>query len=129
MSSIKCNKIIPLHDGVVITEMNFDSQVTDGGIIIGSDDGKSEGIKPRWGKVYAVGKDQSEIKIGDWILVEHGRWTRSISIEDSSGNIFEIRRVETKSIIMKSEVKPSGVYLGKSNKSTQQTFDFSERMF
>lgn len=129
MNSISCHEIHPLHDGVIITEMNFDVQTTAGGIIIGSDDGKSEGIKPRWGKVYAIGKDQSDIKIGEWILIEHGRWTRSIKIKDHTGEEFEIRRVETKSIIMKSDTKPNDVYLGKSNKSTTQTFDFSQRMF
>lgn len=129
MSAITCNKITPLHDGVIVTEMNFDIQTTAGGIIVGSDDGKSEGIKPRWGKVYAIGKDQSDIKVGEWILIEHGRWTRSVKIQDSSGQEIDIRRVETKSIIMKGDYKPADVYLGKSNKSTVQTFDFSDRMF
>jgi|688.fasta_scaffold22398_3 hypothetical protein len=129
MSLIKCNKVIPIHDGIIVTDMSFDNQVTDTGIIVGSDDGKSEGIKPRWAKVFAIGKDQTSVKIGDWILVEHGRWTRNVKIEDETGNEYEIRRVEPKSIIMKGDTKPSDVYLGKSNKSTTQTFDFSKPMF
>ena len=35
--------------------MEFGEQRTEGGIIIMSDDGKSMGIHPRWGKVLAVG--------------------------------------------------------------------------
>lgn len=129
MSVINCNYVKPLHDGVIVTDMNFDIQTTSSGIIVNSDDGKSEGIKPRWAKVYAVGKDQTSIQVDDWILVEHGRWTRQAKIKDSSGIDIEIRRVETKSIILKSKNKPTDVYLGKSNKATTQTFDFSKPMF
>jgi len=129
MSLIQCKSVTPLHDGVIVRDMNFDVQKTKSGIIIGSDDGKSEGIKPRWGKVYAVGKDQTHIKIGDWILIEHGRWTRSLKIQDGTGIALEIRRVEIKSIMMVGDYCPTDVCLGKSNKSTVQTFDFSNPMF
>ena len=129
MSIIKCNTVIPLHDGVIVSNMNFDVQKTASGIIVGSDDGKSEGIKPRWAQVYSVGKDQHTIKPGDWILIEHGRWTRSLKIQDASGTEVNLRRVEVKSIIMIGDEKPTDVYLGKSNKSTTQTFDFSNPMY
>jgi len=128
MSFIKCEKLTPLHDSVLITDMSFDEQVTSAGIIIGSDDGKSEGIKPRWGKVYAVGPKQDKIKVGDWILVEHGRWTRSVKIEINESDI-EVRRVETKSIMMTADTKPTDIYFGVSNKSNIHTFDFSKPMF
>jgi co-chaperonin GroES (HSP10) len=125
---IACDKIVPLHDGVIVTEMNFDEQVTKSGIVISSDNGKTEGIKPRWGKVVAIGKDQHTIKVGDWILVEHGRWTRGIKIKVDSSEIH-IRRVETKSIILVGDEKPNDVYLGESNNSQSQEFDFSKPMF
>ena len=129
MSLIECNELKTIHDNVLVCEMSFDEQITETGIIIGSDNGKSEGIKPRWAKVYAIGKDQTEIKPGDWILIEHGRWTRGIKIKDSSGQEYEVRRVETSAVMMISDHKPSDVYLGRSNKSTTQTFDFSQPMF
>lgn len=126
MKTIKYNSIKPIHDGVLVTDMDFDMVTTQSGIIIQSDDGKSEGIKPRWCKVFAVGKDQHTVKTGDWILVEHGRWTRAINVEDNTGNVYEVRRVETKSIVMITDEKPTDVYFGKSNKSPYQTFDFSK---
>jgi co-chaperonin GroES (HSP10) len=129
MSNIKCKDVIPLHDHIIVSDMNFAEQVTQAGLIIGSDNGKSEGIKPRWAKVFTVGKDQHKIKPGDWILIEHGRWTRGAKVELASGTIAEIRRVENKSIMMVSDEKPNDVYLGYSNKSTTQTFDFSKPMF
>ena len=71
-------KIRALHDDVIITEMNFDEIKTSSGIVLRSDNGKSHGVRPRWGKVYAIGPDQTDVKIGQWILVEHGRWTREL---------------------------------------------------
>jgi co-chaperonin GroES (HSP10) len=91
-------KIVPLRDNVLVSDMSFDEQRTATGIIIRSDDGKSEGVKPRWGKVWAIGPEQQDIKLGEWILVEHGRWTRGIKVEDENGNEIVIRMVETKSI-------------------------------
>jgi co-chaperonin GroES (HSP10) len=118
-----------IHDNVLITDMNFDEQVTAGGIIVGSDNGKTEGIKPRWGKVYKVGPDQHDITIGDWILIEHGRWTRGIQIKDDNGNVVTVRRVETKAILAVSDHQPTDINLGRSNASTVQEFDFSQPMY
>ena len=41
--------IKPIHDRVIVRQMHFDEMVTKGGIILPSDDGKSHGVKPRWG--------------------------------------------------------------------------------
>jgi co-chaperonin GroES (HSP10) len=118
-----------IHDNVLITDMNFDEQVTAGGIIVGSDNGKTEGIKPRWGKVYKVGPEQRDITVGDWILIEHGRWTRGIQIKDDNGNLATVRRVETKAILAVSDHQPTDINLGRSNASTVQEFDFSQPMY
>jgi len=118
-----------IHDNVLVTDMNFDEQVTASGIIVSSDNGKTEGIKPRWGKVYKIGPDQHDIQVGDWILIEHGRWTRGVTIEDMSGNTFTVRRVETKSILAISDHLPTDINLGASNASTVQEFDFSQPMY
>jgi co-chaperonin GroES (HSP10) len=121
-------KIIPIKDGVIVTDMNFDEQKTASGIIIRSDDGKSEGVKPRWGKVWAIGKDQKDVKVGEWILVEHGRWTRSITVEDENGDEIIIRRVETKSILASADEKPNDISFG-DHSSTEQGQTFKPEMF
>jgi co-chaperonin GroES (HSP10) len=118
-----------IHDNVLVTDMNFAEQVTTGGIIVGSDNGKTEGIKPRWGKVFKIGPTQHDVKVGDWILVEHGRWTRGVQLEDENGNIATIRRVETTSILAVSDHLPTDINLGASNASTVQEFDFSQPMY
>lgn len=102
-------KLRPIRDNVIVSDMEFDMRVSSGGIVLLNDDGKTEGIRPRWGKVYAVGQEQKDVQIGDWILVEHGRWTRGITLEDDNGNEIIVRRVDTNCILAKAEEKPSDI--------------------
>jgi co-chaperonin GroES (HSP10) len=105
-------KLIPIRDNVLITDMNFEEQKTSSGIIIRSDDGKSEGVKPRWGKVWAIGKDQKDVRVGEWILIEHGRWTRGHTVRGEDGSEFTIRRVDTKAILLSTDAPPNDFYSG-----------------
>jgi hypothetical protein len=41
-----------------------------------------QGIVPRWARVYSVGPEQEDIKVGQYVLVSHGRWTRGIEVTD-----------------------------------------------
>jgi co-chaperonin GroES (HSP10) len=104
-------KLKPLHDNVLVTDMSFEEQTTASGIIIQSDDGKSHGVKPRWCRVWAIGPEQTDVKVGEWIYVDHGRWTRGIKVEDD-GNEIVIRRVEVSSILLQADERPSDAYLG-----------------
>jgi co-chaperonin GroES (HSP10) len=121
-------KIIPLNDSVIVSDMHFDEIVTSTGIIIKSDDGKSEGVKPRWGKVWAIGPRQTDVKVGEWILIEHGRWTRGVTVQDEDGNQTIIRRVEVKSILASADDRPSDIMFG-SHSSTEQGQVFRPEMF
>ena len=96
----------PLKDSVIVSDMVFDVRISTGGIIIPNDNGKSTGIRPRWGQVYAVGPDQQDVQPGQWVCVEHGRWTRGIDIEDETGKIT-VRRVDPKDIMMVSDQQPN----------------------
>jgi co-chaperonin GroES (HSP10) len=98
----------PLNDSVIVSDMNFDERLSTGGIILVNDNGKSTGIRPRWGRVYAVGPEQHTIRVGTWICVEHGRWTRGIEIEDENGK-QTLRRVDPKDIMMESDELPDDV--------------------
>ena len=95
----------PLKDSVIVSDMIFDVRISTGGIIIPNDNGKSTGIRPRWGQVYAVGPDQQDVTPGQWVCVEHGRWTRGIDVEDEAGKIT-LRRVDPKDIMMVSDQQP-----------------------
>lgn len=101
-------KLKPLRDLVFITGMNFDSARTVSGLFIPKDDGKVTGIHPRWGQVWAVGPDQTELKVGEYVLVEHGRWTRTVEVEQDDGTVLEVRMVDNAAIMAVSETMPQG---------------------
>lgn len=94
--------LTPLNDTVLVTEMNFEFRVTTSGIILPSDDAKNSGIRPRWGKVYAIGPKQTDVKVGQWILVDHGRWTRGIDITVNGVN-HTIRKIDNNDILLVSD--------------------------
>lgn len=96
----------PLKDWVIVADMNFEGRTLSSGIIIPGDNGKSQGVRPRWGQVYAIGPEQTDVKVGDWICVAHGRWTRGLDIEDETGR-KTVRRIDPKDILMVSDYLPS----------------------
>jgi co-chaperonin GroES (HSP10) len=96
------NQIKAVKDHILVSDMAFDVRFTKSGIYIPNDNGKGHGIRPRWGKVYAIGPKQQDVKVGQWILVEHGRWTRGLDIEDESGE-RTIRKIDPKCIMMVSD--------------------------
>jgi len=101
-------RVRAIKNRVLVSDMHFGEQITKGGLIIKTDDGTTRGIYPRWGKVYDKGPDNNDdYKVGDWILVEHGRWTRGVDVED-----LTIRMVEAESILAYSETKPDDVQIG-----------------
>lgn len=105
-------KITPIRNRVIVKNMYFGEQKTRGGLIIRDDDGKTRGIYPRWGQVHAKGPENTEdYQVGDWILVEHGRWTRGIKIDEGNGEI-ELRMVEAESVLLFSTEKPDSVQIG-----------------
>tara|TARA_E500000318_G_C3376814_1_gene140674 strand:+ start:129 stop:524 length:396 start_codon:yes stop_codon:yes gene_type:complete len=70
----------PLRDGILVRNMEFGEQRTESGLIIASDDGKTSGIHPRWGEVIAVGNEQQDVTVGQYVLVAHGRWSRGFEL-------------------------------------------------
>lgn len=104
-------KLVPIRDNILISDMEFEEVRTTSGIFIPSQNGKVTGIKPRWGKVYAVGPEQEDVKVGEWVYVEHGRWTRGVTVEDQDGNQITIRRVDSKAVLLTADEPPKDVYL------------------
>jgi co-chaperonin GroES (HSP10) len=112
MTSITGN-VRPINDHVLVYNMEFDQEITVGGIVIPSQNGKLEGIKSRWGQVYAVGPEQKDVKVGEWIYVEHGRWTRGIDLTTDTGEKITVRRVDNDAILLQADEKPNDVYIPK----------------
>jgi co-chaperonin GroES (HSP10) len=105
-------KLIPLNDNILVVDMNFEEQKTASGIVIQSDDGKAHGVKPRWAEVYKVGERcEIAVKPGQWVLIEHGRWSRKIKIDDGQGE-KEFQKVEVKSVMAVADQRPNDFYIG-----------------
>jgi hypothetical protein len=94
-----------LNNSVIVEDMEFDVRITQTGLILPNDNGKSSGIRPRWGKVYAIGPDQQDVRVGEWICVAHGRWTRGLDIEDETGK-RTIRKIDPNDILMSADERP-----------------------
>lgn len=94
----KIKSLTPLRDSVIVRDMNFEGRQLSSGIFLLSDDGKTDGIRPRWAQVYAIGPEQADVQPGQWVLIEHGRWTRGLKVEIDSEE-FVIRRVDPACIL------------------------------
>lgn len=97
----------PIGTGILVQDMYFGERVTSSGFILADDDGKSEGIKPRWAKIRSMGpKYEGDLKVGDWILIDHGRWSRGVEVEAEDGSKKTIRLVDNKDILLVSDKDP-----------------------
>lgn len=104
-NQISINKFQPLNDTVIVSDMAFDQRITTSGIILLNDNGKGTGIRPRWGRVYAIGPKQKDVTVGQWICVAHGRWTRGVEVEDETGP-KTIRKIDPKDILLVADQQP-----------------------
>jgi len=99
------NDIVPLKKRVLVSNMKFGEVKTKGGIIMPDDDGSEHGIHPRWAKVYAVGSQQEDVKVGEWVMVAHGRWSRAFKVKKQNIEL-EVRMIDENDILLVSENDP-----------------------
>lgn len=112
LSRLKVKGIRPIHDHVLVTDLYFGEQKTAGGLIIRDDNGTSRGVYPRWARVWAKGpENKDEYQVGDYILIEHGRWTRKLDME-IDGEEITLHRVDIDAILAVSETKPNDLQIG-----------------
>lgn len=105
-------QVRPLSRDILVYNMDMGEQITAAGIIVGSDDGKSHGVKPRWAQVYKVGSDcEIDVEPQQWLLIEHGRWTRKIKIHDGVSE-KEIQKIQVSAVLAVTDQKPNDISLG-----------------
>lgn len=73
--------VLPLPGRVFVTDLKRGERMVNG-IILLNDDGKDHGIRPRWARVWKVGKGVAGVEVGQWVLIEHGRWSRKHNVDD-----------------------------------------------
>ena len=99
------NDIKPLKKRVLVSDMHFGETTTAGGIILTDDDGSESGIHPRWAKVYAIGDQQEDVTVGQWVMVSHGRWSRGFKVK-KEGVELEVRMIDENDILLVSDDEP-----------------------
>lgn len=99
--------ITPLPDKILGTVDIGERKM--GSLYFMDDLGKSEGIRPRWTHVYAVGKDIDWIKPGQWVLVENGRWTPHVKVDFAHGKTRRIAQIDPNGCLLVQSHKPDEV--------------------
>lgn len=119
-SPTRITEIRALKDSVLVTDMEFTGRQLQSGIVLLNDNGTTAGIRPRWGQIYAVGPDQRDVAVGQWICVAHGRWTRGHDIEDATGT-KTIRKIDPKDILLVSNERPGDDTMSEAVQVSSQT--------
>lgn len=95
-----------LKGKVLVTDLDTGEQVLKSGIIIQDDNKKVAGVHPRWAKVHSVGEGVTGIEVGEYVLVDTGRWSRTIEVDGLKLNLIEY----PKGVLLAAPEKPD--YLG-----------------
>lgn len=107
----KLSDFTPHADKVFVTELESGPRKTQGGLIIPDDNMKESGIRSRWARVVAIGKNVDEVAVGEWVLLEHGRWTYGIPFTDENGEEIKIWHVDFPSgVLLVSETDPRSTH-------------------
>jgi hypothetical protein len=105
VTRIIAEALLPLKKNVFVSDLDHGIRVSHG-IILPDDNMKERGIRPRWGRVFAVGPEVDDLVPGDWVFVEHGRWTNGIDLELPTGTI-RIWQIEyPKSVLLAADADP-----------------------
>lgn len=114
-------RIKPLKDNIFCTDADFGDQTTQSGIIIKSTMGKETGITPRWFKVFELGPDIDWLNKGEWVLVEYGRWTEGLKVQDERLEPDEqIWKVDPTGCLAVSDSKPQDVNINSIKDAVQK---------
>jgi hypothetical protein len=98
---IRTQKLTPVRNGVFVSDLEHGfRKYRTSGLIIPDDNMKDTGIRTRWGKVWSIGPDVPDIKVGEWLLIQHGRWTLGIDVEADDGTITKVWKIDYPDAVM-----------------------------
>ena len=103
MSSVlktRVNDFTPIADNILVTELEEGMQRTRGGIILTDDNFKDHGIRPRWARVWKIGPEVDYVKPGEWVLVEHGRWTLRTTLDIAEQGEVDVWKIDPAAILV-----------------------------
>ena len=68
---------------------------------------------PRWFQIFEIGENVTHVKVGQWILVEHGRWTAGVNVDDERLlNDDKVWQIDPNGILGVSDTRPSDMGAG-----------------
>ncbi len=103
-------KLRPIDKTILIHNLEKGGRKLASGIILLNDDGKQHGVRPRWAQVYETGPNEDHIKKDQWILIEHGRWSRGITVTDD----LTVYKADNESILAVSDEEPNNEFVAES---------------
>lgn len=104
-TTVKLSDFTPLSDNIFVTDLERGMKMTRGGIIRIDDNFMEQGIRPRWAKVWKTGAKIDYVEAGEWVLVEHGRWTLRMALEFDNGDTVDVWKIDPSAILL---VAPEG---------------------
>lgn len=104
-------RIRAIRDNILCINADFGDYVSEAGLIIKSNIKDSQGITPRWMQVFELGSEIDWLQTGQWVLVEYGRWTESIEMQDdrfdTDDNKMDVWKVDPKGCLAVADEKPN----------------------
>jgi hypothetical protein len=81
-------KVNAIGDSVLasMVKVTGGHRVLASGILVADKDMTESGIRPRWFKVESVGPNVTFVEEGQFVYVEHGRWSNEMKIQQGTGN-------------------------------------------
>ena len=105
--TITLQSFTPASDKIFVTDLERGMTRSAGGIILTDDVGKDKGIRPRWGRVVLVGSKIEDVAVGEWVFIEHGRWSVGIDmLDEATGKTVRMWHIDNKAMLCVSETDP-----------------------
>jgi co-chaperonin GroES (HSP10) len=100
--------LIPLRDNVIgrMLEPIGKERSTKAGLVLTERNFGEETIRNRWFEVTHIGPDQESIKLGDYVLVPHGRWSRGVDLEGTMREDDKLFLLDNDAMLMLSDELP-----------------------
>lgn len=97
----------PYKDKVFVTDLHRGLMLTNGGVILPDDNMTNHGVHSRWAKIYSIGPEVKNITPGEWVLIEHGRWSPRLRITLDDGSPLDLWMIEyPKAVLVVSDTDP-----------------------
>ncbi|MEM5878078.1 MAG: hypothetical protein QXF12_04320 [Candidatus Aenigmatarchaeota archaeon] len=102
IGKIEGYNLIPLPNDILVYNMEkgYRRSKNSGLLFLDDSSFRIENIKHRWCQVYKVGSNIDFVKEGEWILVEHGRWTVGFKFVDKNLGEIYVQKIDKEAILL-----------------------------